>query len=143
MADGGRAVWAGRARSALRGVRARLGAGGGAPVEETTADVATERAARYGKQLVGHLGRKTQATWDDAAGRGRVEFGGAAAADLVASASGLHLTLRAPADRVVELEGVVGAHLARFGARDGLVVAWTRADGTPGSRHVADADADA
>ena len=33
------------------------------------------------------------------------------------------------ADAVERIERVVGTHLVRFGARDGLVVQWQRGDG--------------
>ena len=38
------------------------------------------------------------------------------------------------------LEGVVGRHLVRFGAKDELVCSWVRTDGTQGSEQRNDAD---
>ena len=41
----------------------------------STASVATERGARYGKQLVSHLGRKSVGVWDEASGLGHPRHG--------------------------------------------------------------------
>ena len=41
--------------------------------------------------------------------------------------------------QVAGLEDAVGRHLAKFGAKDGLVIDWKRSDGTPGTRQPADA----
>ena len=41
----------------------------------STAGVATERRARYGKQLVSHLGRKSVGVWDEASGSGTLDMG--------------------------------------------------------------------
>jgi hypothetical protein len=99
----------------------------------STADVATDRAARYGKQLASHMGRRATAEWDEQAGTGWIDFG-ETRADLAAGAEVLHIRLSVAPDAVARMEDVVGRHLVRFGARDELVVQWVRADGTPGSR---------
>ncbi len=39
------------------------------------------------------------------------------------------------AENLDRLEGVLGRHLVKFGAKDELVCAWTRSDGTPGNEH--------
>lgn len=110
-------------------------------MSESRADVSTDRPARYGKQLVNHLGRKQGGEWVDAASTGWVAL---ADGRLEASVSEgvLHLDLAAPAPDLERLEDVVGRHLVRFGARDGLVCAWTRADGTAGSQQVAPPETD-
>ena len=41
----------------------------------STAGVATERRARYGKQLVSHLGRKSVGVWDEAKRLGHTRHG--------------------------------------------------------------------
>lgn len=96
--------------------------------------VATDRAARYGKQLASHLGRKATAEWDEEAGRGSVVFGeDRGHAELVAQEDGLLMRVYASPGAEENLEGVLGRHLVRFGSRDELVVAWTRADGSAGT----------
>jgi hypothetical protein len=100
---------------------------------DSTATVRTDRAARYGKQLVSHLGRRASAEWDDQAGTGWIDFG-ETRAELSAGPGALDLRLWAEPDAVAPMEDVVGRHLVRFGARDELTVQWVRADGVQGSR---------
>jgi hypothetical protein len=103
------------------------------------ASVNTDRAARYGKQLSTHLGHKRRATWQEESQTGDVIFD-CGRATLSATSSQLDLVIEidpsvAAADVVGELaymEDVVGRHLARFGARNELVVKWVRSDGSPG-----------
>jgi len=40
----------------------------------SSARVLTERPARYGKQLAGHMGRKITAAWDEESATGSLEF---------------------------------------------------------------------
>ena len=103
---------------------------------DSTARVATDRAARYGKQLASHLGRRSGGEWDEASGTGHILFGDAGArADLTAEASALPVALTVPAgDDPATLEDVVGRHLVRFGSE--LTVDWVRADGTPGTSQI-------
>ena len=109
----------------------------------STAEVATERAARYGKQLASHLGHRLETQWDDGAGSGTIIFAeGLCRLD----ATGTALLLRIGLDASVaqesaaavfdSMEDVVGRHLVRFGSRDELVVAGQRSDGSPASRQV-------
>ena len=102
-----------------------------------TASVSTERAARYGKQLVSHMGHKITGSWDEEAGSGYLLFDREGPVlgrfDVIASASDLRLELRTEPERAAHLEHVAGIHLARFGARDGLTIAWRRSDGSAGS----------
>lgn len=119
-----------RVRSLARRLRRRPRG----PAVTSTAIVATERPLRYGRQLVSHLGRHATARWDEGSVHGRVEFGGDGDhAVLTCGADTLTMVLVAQPHAVAQLEHTLGAHLVRFGARDGLVVAWTRADGTPGT----------
>ena len=87
-----------------------------------TASVSTERAARYGKQLVSHMGHKITGSWDEEAGSGYLLFDREGPVlgrfDVIASASDLRLELRTTPERADRLEFIVGIHLARFGARD-------------------------
>lgn len=109
-------------------------------MSDSRAEVATERPARYGKQLVNHLGRKQGGEWDETTSTGWVKLGGGRL-EASATDAALELSLVAPAEDLERLEDVVGRHLVRFGARDELVCAWTRADGQPGSRQVAEPEA--
>ena len=102
-----------------------------------TASVSTKRAARYGKQLVSHMGHKITGSWDEEAGNGYLLFDREGPVlgrfDVIASPSDLRLELRTTPERAAHLEHVAGIHLARFGARDGLTIAWRRSDGSAGS----------
>ena len=102
-----------------------------------TASVPTERAARYGKQLVSHMGHKITGSWDEEAGSGYLLFDREGPVlgrfDVIASASDLRLELRTEPERADRLEFIVGIHLARFGARDSLAISWERTDGSEGS----------
>ena len=103
----------------------------------SVATVTTERAARYGKQLVSHMAHKITGSWDEEAGSGYLLFDREGPVlgrfDVVASASALRLELRTEPERADRLEFIVGIHLARFGARDSLAISWERTDGSEGS----------
>ena len=102
-----------------------------------TASVSTERAARYGKQLVSHMGHKITGLWDEEAGSGYLLFDREGPIlgrfDVIASPSDLRLELRTTPERADRLEFIVGIHLARFGARDSLAISWERTDGSEGT----------
>lgn len=102
-----------------------------APVA-STARVATDRPARYGKQLASHFSKRIESRWDESTGTGELPFGDGACR-LQVEGEALILELTAPDDSVEGLEDVVGRHLVRFGHRDELVVAWVRPDGSAGS----------
>ena len=103
----------------------------------STASVPTQRAARYGKQLVSHMAHKITGFWDEDAGSGYLLFDREGPilgrVDVTASPSALTLELRTTPERADRIEHVTGIHLARFGARDGLAIAWRRSDGSAGS----------
>lgn len=100
----------------------------------SVATVPTERAARYGKQLVSHMAHKITGSWDEEAGSGYLLFDREGPVlgrfDVIASASDLRLELRTEPERADRLEFIVGIHLARFGARDSLAISWERTDGS-------------
>ena len=102
-----------------------------------TASVPTERAARYGKQLVSHMGHKITGSWDEEAGSGYLLFDREGPVlgrfDVIASASDLRLELSTTPERAEHLEHVAGIHLARVGARDSLAISWERTDGSEGT----------
>lgn len=116
--------------------------GSGEPTSPEPADppasqavVATNRPARYGKQLASHLGRRARAEWDERAERGTIAFGDSGDHAVLTCRPGeLVMALSAAPEAVERLEDVLGRHLVRFGTRDELVVQWRRADGSPGSR---------
>ena len=103
----------------------------------STASVPTQRAARYGKQLVSHMAHKITGFWDEDAGSGYLLFDREGPilgrVDVTASPSALTLELRTTPERADRIEHVTGIHLARFGARDGQAIAWERTDGSEGS----------
>jgi len=103
----------------------------------STAIVPTQRAARYGKQLVSHMAHKITGFWDEEAGSGYLLFDREGPVlgrfDVIASASDLRLELRTEPERADRLEFIVGIHLARFGARDSLAISWERTDGSEGT----------
>ena len=103
----------------------------------SVARIPTQRAARYGKQLVSHMGHKITGFWDEEAGSGHLLFDREGPVlgrfDVVASPSALTIELRTEPERADRLEFIVGIHLARFGARDSLAVVWERTDGSEGS----------
>ena len=102
-----------------------------------TASVSTERAARYGKQLVSHMGHKITGSWDEETASGYLLFDREGPVlgrfDVIASASDLRLELRTEPERADRLEFIVGIHLARFGARDSLAISWERTDDSEGT----------
>ena len=108
----------------------------------STALVSTDRPARYAKQLTSHMSRRIETSWDDSSGSGTLTFpridegdrrGPGARVLLHAREDGLLLDLESEEDALERYEQVVGIHLARFGAKDALVVSWAHQDGTPGS----------
>lgn len=103
----------------------------------STARVATDRPARYGKQVCNHFGNKVQAAWDPDTQSGQVTFNrdGVTGGEcwLSCEEGVLVLDLHAHAGNLEKLEGVMGSHLARFGAKDSLVVSWVREGSVEGS----------
>lgn len=109
----------------------------------SVARVGTDRAARYGKQLAAHLGRRAVSTWDAETGTGSVAFAeGQASAQLRGEADALVMELDSTPEEVARYEDVLGRHLVRFGVRDELVCAWQRSDGTDGTIQVAPAESE-
>lgn len=97
----------------------------------STGTVATHRAARYGKQLVSHLGRKSVGNWDDTSASGTLDMGdGAAHVDLKTTPDALVIMIEAAESDIATYEDVVGRHLERFGERDELRVGWERVAGS-------------
>ena len=89
------------------------------------ADVPTDAAARYAKQLLAHLGHKVAVEEIDGEPLGgRLIFAYGTATVIPGRDS---LTLRAAAadsESLARVQDVVSRHLQRFGARRALVVEW-------------------
>lgn len=77
------------------------------PTPASTARVATERAARYGKQLVAHLTRRAEGAWDEQAGAGWIDFG-ESRTDLAAEPDALRIQVSASPERVANIEDGAG-----------------------------------
>lgn len=101
--------------------------------------VTTDRAERYGKQLVAHLGRRNGGEWSELDRSGWIDCA-SGRAELSCAPDGLHLSVQGDPADLDRLEDVVGRHLVRFGARDELHVRWSRGDGKPGTEQHRDTD---
>ncbi|CAN5356605.1 hypothetical protein BH11ACT7_BH11ACT7_00660 [soil metagenome] len=98
----------------------------------STANVATTRARRYGKQLVSHLGRRSVGHWDETTDSGTLDMSGDAAhVTLTSTPEALILEICSSENDMATYEDVVGRHLLRFGDRDELQVHWNRSAGEP------------
>ncbi|WP_084075295.1 DUF2218 domain-containing protein [Demequina sp. NBRC 110052] len=89
-----------------------------------TGRAATDRAARYAKQLVSHLGRKIEADFDPESGVGTVRRDDNVCV-LTATESTLEFAITAAErDQLFGLMAVVQNHLERFGEKDELACVW-------------------
>jgi hypothetical protein len=91
----------------------------------STASVPTDVPARYAKQLLSHLGRKTTVEpLDGAPDGGRLVFGfGTGTVRPADGALVLDAEAESPED-LAHVEDVLARHLERFGAKRELVVTW-------------------
>jgi hypothetical protein len=86
------------------------------------AEVTTEAAARYAKQLASHLGRKAEVVAEAEGDRILIGEGSCL---LLVGESALTLHAQGPSEESLSrVQDVVGRHLERFGARNELVVIW-------------------
>ncbi len=99
----------------------------------STALVEIERPARYGKQLVNHLRRKSGGEWDEQTESGWVNLSDDTAT-VVAADGQLTLTVDGPEENIERLEDVVGRHLVGFARKLQIDIHWTRSDGSEGTR---------
>ncbi|HZK32089.1 MAG TPA: DUF2218 domain-containing protein [Corynebacterium sp.] len=106
----------------------------------STARVICDRPGRYGKQLASHFAKKLETRWDSETGRGHLSFTGEApgAVEMIAGDGVLLLQLETSSQYLDHLEAVIGRHLVRFGARDGLAVHWKRPGSAAGTTQVAE-----
>lgn len=93
------------------------------PATSSRAEVTTSKPGAYMRQLCKHFGHRTPTSFDENSGYIELESG---RCELRAHAEFLELTASGddPASRK-RVEEVIGSHLERFGARDGLAVEWT------------------
>ncbi len=90
------------------------------------ADVPTEHAVSYLRQLCRHWSHKFAVTFDDA--HGRIELPATVCTlDAAAASLRVRLDLNAEADQE-RMEHVVAEHLQRFGFKEQLVFDWKRSD---------------
>lgn len=83
------------------------------------------------------MSRRHGGGWSPESGTGWMQLGsGRATVRAQEGVLALEVTCDEPS-RIAGLEEVVGRHLAKFGAKDDLVIAWTRSDGTSGTRQTA------
>jgi len=86
------------------------------------AEVATDRPARYAKQLVSHLGRHTPPA-EEADGH-RLIFGSGTCLVTPRETDLLLIASAETAEQLDQVRDVVGRHLIRFGEKDELRVDW-------------------
>jgi hypothetical protein len=95
----------------------------------TYAEVPTERASAYLKQLCKHFRHRHSVTFSDSVGTMTFPFG---VCRLHAHDGRLVLVGEtADPEKIDYLERVIGGHLERFGRRDALDVSWRRVTGEP------------
>jgi enamine deaminase RidA (YjgF/YER057c/UK114 family) len=94
-------------------------------VPRAIAVVATDAPARYGKQLLAHLGRKREVRpLDGAADGGTLVFDDGVGHVRPGRAALVLEAVADDADGLAHVQDVLGRHLERFGARRELVVRW-------------------
>jgi hypothetical protein len=93
----------------------------------STAIVKIDRAPRYGKQLVSHLGRRSVSSWDETRAKGFLNIGdNEARVTITCTPDVLNISIAADLSTIATVEDVLARHLKRFSARDALDVNWTR-----------------
>ncbi len=96
-----------------------------------TGRAATDRSARYAKQLCSHLNRKIDATFDGDAGIGTIRKD-EAVATLTATDASLEFAITAPSQQeMFTLMAIAQNHLERFGEKDELACVWDDAAVVP------------
>ena len=87
----------------------------------SVADVPTDAAARYAKQLLSHLGHKVAVQAIEGEPRG----GAYGTATVIPGSDRLTLcAAAADTESLARVQDVVSRHLERFGARQAVVVEW-------------------
>jgi hypothetical protein len=93
------------------------------------ADVRTDSPARYAKQLVSHLGRRT--AWTTDGDTSSAEIGGGTGTVVVGDGVLTLLAAAGDAETLARVQDVLGRHLERFGQRNELAVTWSAAADDP------------
>src|SRR4051794_3377530 len=95
------------------------------------ADVPTDAAARYAKQLLSHLGRRV--TWTTAGDTSTAQIAGGTGRVVVGDGVLTLIAEAADTETLTRVRHVLGSHLERFAQRQGLQVSWVRdGAGVPG-----------
>ncbi len=89
-----------------------------------TGRAATDRAARYAKQLVSHLGRKIEADFDAESGVGTLRRDESVCVMTATDATLEFAVTAADRDQMFTLMAVTQNHLERFGEKDELACVW-------------------
>ncbi|MBX6764852.1 MAG: DUF2218 domain-containing protein [Rubrobacteraceae bacterium] len=93
-------------------------------MNSSEAHVTTEGAARYANRMCKHFSHRVEATWNEP--DGQIEFPELGICHMIARPDELVLRVEADDEAGLErLKEVVGTHLERFGAREGLRVRWS------------------
>ena len=87
------------------------------------ADVRTDAPERYAKQLVSHLGRRTE--WTTRGGTSTAAIAGGTGVVEVGDGVLTLLARASDAETLDRVQDVLGRHLERFGRRNELTVVWT------------------
>lgn len=89
-----------------------------------TGRAATDRAGRYAKQLVSHLGRKIEAEFDAETGVGKLRRDESVCVLTATDATLEFAVTAADQERMFMLMAVAQNHLERFGEKDELACVW-------------------
>jgi uncharacterized protein len=91
---------------------------------QSTALVATDRAERYAKQLVSHLGRHDNHAVDEA-GADVLTFTSGSCTVAAAPEGVLLHAQAADAAGLAQVQDIIARHLVRFGEKDDVTVTWS------------------
>ena len=95
------------------------------------ADVATDAAARYAKQLLSHLGRRV--SWTTTGDISTAQIAGGTGQVVVSDGVLTLIAEACDADTLTRVQHVLGSHLERFAQRQELQVTWVSdAEGAAG-----------
>lgn len=98
----------------------------------TTASVALQRAARYGKQLANHMGHRFGGGWSPDTESARFDIG-TGTVEIGVVVGDLRIRIDSVPQAFEQLEEAIGRHLVQFVNDPNFSVTWTRTDGTAGT----------
>lgn len=88
------------------------------------ASIQTKHASKYLQQLCKHFGHKVPVEFTPEEGLIKLPFG---SCDLRADETSLTITTASEADRMDQIQHVIGDHLKRFAFREEIELNWQRA----------------